>query len=62
MTTLQEAIQAIEPLKVKIGSGHHKNIADKLLGQYKGILPENKTSTQFIHEMRNSLYGKVQAL
>ena len=61
MTTLQEAIHAIESFKIKIYPRKNKNkIADQLLGEYQGILPKNKTSTEFIRDLRNSLYGKIK--
>ena len=56
MTTIKDAIKAIEALRKT--SHKKKSIADKLLGKYKGIVPKGKTSTEFIHELRNSLYDK----
>lgn len=57
-TTLQEAVELIKdfkrPIKTKI------NIARDLLGKYKGIVPSEKTSTEIIKELRESLYGKVK--
>lgn len=58
MSTLQEAIEAVESIKLRTKS-RKISIADKLLGKFKGIIPEGKTSTQFIKELRKSLYGKT---
>lgn len=58
-STLQEAIEALELVKVKSKSRKTK-IADKLLGKFKGIIPSGKSSTQFIKELRGSLYGKIK--
>ena len=58
MPTLQEAIEATKVIKLRPKSGRI-SIADKLLGKFKGIIPEGKTSTKFIKELRNSLYGKI---
>jgi len=35
------------------------SIVDKLSGRFKGIIPPDKTSTQFIKELRGNLYGKT---
>ena len=56
MATLQEAIE-IRKIHTKI---QKRGIADKLLGKFKGIIPNGKTSTQFIKELRESLYDKIQ--
>ncbi|MBI3254574.1 MAG: hypothetical protein HYZ55_01490 [Nitrosarchaeum sp.] len=58
MATLQEAIEAIEIRKTR-PKFQKRRIADKLLGKFKGIIPRGKTSTQFIKELRSSLYGKT---
>ena len=59
-STLQEAVQALKTIKVKPCIPRKKKVADQLLGKFKGIIPEGKTSTQFIKEVRASLYGKVK--
>ncbi len=59
MTTLKEAIKAIRAIEV-IPTKKTIKIADELLGRYKGIIPKNKTSSEFIRELRNSLYGKIK--
>lgn len=58
-STLKEAIEAIEFLRVKKYSPK-LNIADKWLGKFKGIVPKRKTSTQYIKELRSTLYGKIK--
>ena len=63
MTTLQDAIKIIEYTRQMLKPKTRKrktNITSQLLGKYKGILPVNKTSTQFIRELRDSLYGKFK--
>lgn len=57
MTTLKDAIKAIESFR-NIPK-EETSIADDLLGKYKGIIPNGKTSTETIREMRNNLYGKI---
>lgn len=37
-----------------------KGFAKKWLGSFKGVLPESKTSTEFIKELRGSSYGKFK--
>lgn len=57
MTTLKDALEAIKSIKITVQK--KANLADELLGRYKGITPKDKTSTQFIREMRDNLYGKI---
>ncbi|MCK4325267.1 hypothetical protein KAU86_01625 [bacterium] len=59
-STLQEAVQALKTIKVKPCIPRKKKVADELLGKFKGIIPGGKTSTQFIKELRASLYGKIK--
>ena len=59
MTTLKEAIEAIKAIG-NITSSKKLKVADELLGKYAGIIPKGKTSTQYIKELRNSLYGKIK--
>ena len=59
MSTLQQAIQALQSVRIKPKSTK-TSIADKLLGKFKGIIPQGKTSTQLIKELRGSLYGKIK--
>ena len=58
MTTLQEAIAAIRAFNVKPPKRKKTNIADELLGKYKGIIPEHKNSSEFLRSLRNSLYDQ----
>lgn len=58
MTTLKEAIAAIRSFKVKPSKYKKTNIADELLGKYKGVIPENKISSEFLRSLRNSLYDQ----
>ncbi len=57
-TTLKDAINSIKTLssitKLK------KKISDELLGKYEGIIPKGKTSTEFIRDIRGTLFGKVK--
>ena len=59
MTTIQEAMEIIRENRISIPK-KKKGVTRQLLGKFKGIIPEGKTSTKFIREMRNSLYGKVK--
>jgi len=59
MTTLKEAIEVIRSIEIE-KSNKKISIADELLGKYKGIIPKEKTSTEFIKELRGTLYGKTQ--
>ncbi|MCK4859564.1 MAG: hypothetical protein KAS87_03280 [Candidatus Omnitrophica bacterium] len=59
MPTLQQAVESVKLIKIRPISAK-TNIADKLLGKFKGIIPSKKNSTQFIKELRSSLYGKVK--
>jgi len=58
MTTLKEAIEVIRSIEIE-KSNKKISIADELLGKYKGIIPKEKTSTEFIKELRGTLYGKI---
>ena len=58
MTTLKEALQAIESINIV---PHKKSkVADELLGKYKDILPQGKTSTEFLKDLRNHLHDKLK--
>ncbi|MBI3814615.1 MAG: hypothetical protein HY279_09155 [Nitrospinae bacterium] len=57
-TTLQEAVELIKDFKRPVKT--KKNIAGGLLGKYKGIVHSEKTSTEIIKELRESLYGKIK--
>lgn len=59
-STLQQAIKALEGIKVNKKRATAK-LAQKLCGKYRGIIPEGKTSTEFIRqELRGTLYGKIE--
>ena len=58
-STLQEAVEVLE--KVRTKKVKPSRIADKLLGKFKGVIPEKKTSTEFIKELRGDLYGKTKS-
>ena len=57
-STLKEAIKSIKSLSVP--SKSEKKISDELLGKYEGIIPPEKTLTDFIKELRKTMYGKVR--
>ncbi|MEK6742255.1 MAG: hypothetical protein AABZ15_01520 [Nitrospirota bacterium] len=45
---------------VQSGQKPKGNVSDGLLGKYAGIVPEGKTSAEFVREERASAYGKVK--
>ena len=59
MTTIQEAMEIIRENRISIPK-KKKGVTRQLLGKFKDIIPEGKTSTKFIRETRKSLYGKVK--
>lgn len=63
MATLQEMTKAakrLNLLNLKSKRSKKIKIANKYLGKFKGIIPKGKTSTQFIRELRETLYGKIK--
>jgi hypothetical protein len=57
-TTLKEALRS---LKSAQPAGKPKgSVSDRLLGKYAGIVPDGKTSAEFIREQRASAYGKLK--
>lgn len=60
MTTLKEAIHALETIRMtQVPKAVNKTkTADELLGKYQGVLPTGKTSSEYIHQLRNNLYGQ----
>lgn len=59
-STLQQAIKALEGIKIDKKTATRK-LAQKLCGKYRGVIPEGKTSTEFIRqELRGTLYGKIE--
>jgi len=57
-TTLKDAINSIKPLSIT--SKPRRKTSDALLGKYENIIPKGKTSTEFIRDIRGSLYGKIK--
>jgi hypothetical protein len=57
-STLKEAIDSLRALQRQPEMA--RKVSDELLGKYKGIIPTGKTSTEFIRELRGSLFGKVK--
>jgi hypothetical protein len=57
-TTLKEAINSIKALSgiTKL----RKKPSNKLLGKYKRIIPKGRTSTEFIRDLRSTLFNKVK--
>ncbi|MEW6040564.1 MAG: hypothetical protein AB1633_03490 [Elusimicrobiota bacterium] len=61
MTTLQQIIEAIKnEQKPNAVSKRKERFATKYLGKFKGVIPTNKTSTGYIRELREKLYGKIK--
>jgi hypothetical protein len=58
LSTLKEALMSIKAMKPE--QNPKANISDGLLGKYEGIIPEGKTSTEYIREQRAAGYGKVE--
>lgn len=56
--TLRDLINSIKGL-TKVPKSSTK-ISDELLGKYEGIIPPEKTSTEFIKELRKTMYGKMK--
>jgi hypothetical protein len=57
-TTLKDAINSIKVLSSI--AKPKKKTSDELLGKYKGIIPTGKTSTEFIRDLRKTLFEKVK--
>jgi len=57
-STLKEAFNSLKTLQKPPKS--KEKVSTKLLGKYAGIIPKEKTSTEFIRETRGSLFGKVK--
>lgn len=58
LSTLKDAAMSIktaQPEQKPKGS-----VSDGLLGKYAGIVPEDKTSAEFVREQRTSAYGKIK--
>lgn len=59
-TTLKDILKAVENFTTSIPTKTQKGIADRFLGKFKGIIPKGKNSTQYIKELRSTLYGKIK--
>ena len=60
MTTLQQAIEVIQAIPMRnVRTVRKKGIASRLLGKCKGVIPNGKTSTEWIRDLRQALYGKI---
>ncbi|MBI4706966.1 MAG: hypothetical protein HY761_03460 [Candidatus Omnitrophica bacterium] len=57
-TTLKDAVSSIKSLSVP--SEPLKKVSEELLGKYEGIIPPEKSSTEFIKDLRKTMYGKVK--
>lgn len=57
-TTLKDAVNSIKSLSVP--SEPSKKVSEELLGKYEGIIPPEKSSTEFIKDLRKTMYGKVK--
>lgn len=57
-STLNEAIDLLK--KLQKSSKPRRKVSDALLGKYANILPDGKTSTEFVRELRSTSYGKVK--
>ncbi len=57
-TTLKDAINSIKPLSS--AAKPRRKTSEALLGKYESIIPKGKTSTEFIRDVRSSLYGKIK--
>ena len=53
--TLGRILKAVESIEIK---GTEEGIAEKWLGAFKGVVPEEMTSTEYIKKLRESCYGK----
>lgn len=57
LSTLKQALKSLTSAQPQTP---RQNVADGLLGKYRDILPEGKSSTEFVRELRDSRYGKVK--
>jgi len=53
LSTLKEAINSLRMLPTPSRTTG-ESVADALLGKYAGVLPQGKTSTEVIRELRRS--------
>jgi hypothetical protein len=57
-STLKEAVNSLKILKKSLKL--KGKVSEELLGKYSGIIPKGKTSTEFIRELRSSVFGKMK--
>jgi len=58
---LKELVKLIENFGYKVSYPAKKkkaSVVDDLLGEFEGAVPEGKTSTAYIKELRESGYGR----
>jgi len=53
MDDLKEVLEFVKRIEEK---SDNKNIVDKMVGRFRGIIPAGKNSIDFIKEMRESQY------
>jgi hypothetical protein len=57
-STLKKAANSLKILKKSLKL--KGKVSEELLGKYSGIIPKGKTSTEFIRELRSSVFGKMK--
>ncbi|HDK16962.1 MAG TPA: hypothetical protein ENG75_03350 [Nitrospirae bacterium] len=57
-STLNEAIKSLK--KIQKSSKSRRKVSNDLLGKYAGIIPDGKTSTELVRELRSTSYGKAK--
>ena len=59
---LKELVKLIENFGYKVsypaGKKKKASVVDELLGEFEGAIPEEKTSTEYLKELRESGYGR----
>ena len=53
--TLERLVKVIEGIDTKT----ERNCADQWLGAFKGVIPKEMQSTEYIRMLRESCYGKI---
>lgn len=53
--TLERLMKTMESIDVRTEG----KFADRWLGVFKGVIPEEMTSTEYVRTLRESCYGKV---
>jgi len=62
---LQELVEFIESFGYKVNTPITRkkaSVVDALLGAFEGALPEGRSSTEYLKELRESGYGRYQGL